>query len=127
MPAFQAEKAKAELAAKADWDLTEHERLELIFGVTTIPTKTKMIFAEEPIAPAGSEPRKDGRHLVREEPDGIKVYAEVEDGRITKYSAERDGAELEFIHPDVDRHEDEQVLWRCFRTQEHWVCYRHRM
>jgi hypothetical protein len=124
--AFPSEKAKAEIAAKADWKLTEHERLELVIGVPPNPMKTKMLFIEEAVAES-LESASDGQHLVREEPDGIKVYAHVEGGHITRYSAERDGTELEFINPDVRRHEDAQVLWRCFHTQEYWICYRHHL
>jgi hypothetical protein len=127
MPTSQSEKAKAEAAAKADWGLAERERLELVIGVPSIPVETSMLFVEEPVAQS-FEPHEDGRHLVREEPDGTEVYAHVEDGRIIKYSAERGGSEVEFIHPDVaghEHHEYAQILWRCFRTQDHWACYRH--
>lgn len=124
----QDEKAKAEIAAKADWGLTERERMELIIGVPSISMNTKMLFVEEPVAHS-FESGSDGRHLVREEPDGVKVFAHVEHGHITRYSAEHDGTELEFIHPDISRHEDEQAgsLWRCFRTQHYWMCYKHHM
>jgi hypothetical protein len=74
---------------------------------------------DDPLTTDDPVSKGDGRHIVREEPDDIVIYAHVKDGVIEGFSARRREQGLKIVHVTVLVDGDPTpVTYVCFTTPE---------